>query len=62
MSEQDFWNDNDKAQKTLQENKNLKSTVDEFNYLQSSLDDIEVLIELALEENDSSLEKESILL
>lgn len=58
MSEQDFWNDNDKAQKTLQENKNLKSTVDEFNYLQSSLDDIEILIELALEENDSSLEKE----
>jgi peptide chain release factor 2 len=58
MSEQDFWNDNDKAQKTLQENKNLKDTVGEFNYLQSSLEDIDVLIELALEEDDSQLEKE----
>ena len=58
MSQQDFWNDNEKAQKVLQENKALKETLDEFNYLESSLEEIDVFIELAIEEGDISLEKE----
>ncbi|WP_207645438.1 peptide chain release factor 2 [Romboutsia lituseburensis] len=58
MNEQDFWNDNDAAQKILQENKSLKETVEEYNTLVSSLEEIEVLIELGLEENDESIEKE----
>ena len=58
MSDQSFWNDNEKAQKILQANKSLKDTVDEFNDLITSLDDIIVLMELAVEENDLSLEKE----
>lgn len=58
MSEQDFWDDNEKAQKILQENKNLKDTVEEFSNLKNSIDDIEVLIELAQEEDDESLEQE----
>ena len=58
MSQQDFWNDNDKAQKVLQENKLLKETLDEFNHLESSLEEIDVFIELAIEEGDISLEKE----
>ena len=45
MSEQDFWNDNEKAQRVLQENKNLKDIVDEYNHLQSSVEDAEVLLE-----------------
>lgn len=58
MSQQDFWNDNEKAQKVLQENKLLKETLDEFNHLESSLEEIDVFIELAIEEGDISLEKE----
>jgi peptide chain release factor 2 len=60
MSDQNFWNDNEKAQKTLQENKSLKDTLDEFKDLQNSLEDIVVLLELSEEENDLSLEKEVI--
>ena len=52
MNHQDFWNDNDLAQKILQENKALKETVEEYNQLRESLDDIEVLIEIGLEESD----------
>ena len=58
MSQPDFWNDNEKAQKVLQENKSLKETLDEFNHLESSLEEIDVFIELAIEEGDISLEKE----
>ncbi|MCR8745767.1 peptide chain release factor 2 [Romboutsia lituseburensis] len=58
MNEQDFWNDNDVAQKILQENKARKETVEEYNTLVSSLEEIEVLIEIGLEENDESIEKE----
>ncbi|MCH1958993.1 MULTISPECIES: peptide chain release factor 2 [Romboutsia] len=58
MNEQDFWNNNELAQKVLQENKVLKETVGEFNTLKDSLEEIEVLIELGLEENDESIEKE----
>ena len=58
MSQQDIWNNNEKAQKVLQENKLLKETLDEFNHLESSLEEIDVFIELAIEEGDISLEKE----
>ena len=58
MSQQDFWNNNENAQKVLQENKLLKETLDEFNHLESSLEEIDVFIELAIEEGDISLEKE----
>ena len=58
MSQPDFWNDNEKAQKVLQENKSLKETLDEFNHLESSLEEIDVFIELAIEEGEISLEKE----
>ena len=58
MSQQDFWNDNEKAQKVLQENKLLKETLDEFNHIESYLEEFDVFIELAIEEGDISLEKE----
>ena len=58
MNHQDFWNDNDLAQKILQENKALKETVEEYNQLRESLDDIEVLIEIGLEESDDLIEAE----
>ena len=56
MNHQDFWNDNELAQKVLQENKGLKETVEEYNQLKESLEEIEVLIEIGLEESDDSIE------
>ena len=44
MNEQEFWNDNEIAQKILQENKSLKETVDKYNALKEALEEIEVLI------------------
>ena len=58
MNEQDFWNDNELAQKTLQENKALKETVEEYEGLIEALEEIEVLIEIGMEEKDDSIEKE----
>ncbi|QJA10252.1 peptide chain release factor 2 [Romboutsia sp. CE17] len=58
MNKQEFWNDNEKAQKVIQENKALKDIVDEFNKLTERLEEIELLIEIGLEENDDSVCKE----
>ena len=58
MNKQEFWNDNEKAQKVIQENKSLKDTVEEYNQLSESLEEIELLIEIGLEENDDSICKE----
>ena len=59
MERQDFWEDNENAHKVLQENKKLCETVEKFEQLQKNLEDIEVLIELGLEEDDSEdIEKE----
>ena len=61
MNHQDFWNDNELAQKVLQENKGLKETVEEYNQLKESLEEIEVLIEIGLEESDDSIDECSFL-
>lgn len=59
MEKQDFWEDNEKAQKVLQKNKKLNETVEKFDQLQKNLEDIEVLIEIGLEEDESEdIEKE----
>lgn len=58
MNEQDFWNDNELAQKILQENKVLKETVEEYEKLLETLEEIEILIEIGMEEKDDSIEKE----
>ena len=42
MNEQDFWNDNELAQKVLQENKSLKETVEEYYSLREALEEIEI--------------------
>ncbi len=50
-----FWDDPDKATRIMQELKSLKGTVDQVKALQSARDDIEVLIDMAYEEEDASL-------
>ncbi|MDI0266872.1 peptide chain release factor 2 [Clostridioides difficile] len=58
MNKQDFWNDNEFAQRVLQENKSLKETLEEYESLKNLLEDIEVLIEIGLEEEDDFVEKD----
>ena len=55
MEEPGFWDDADKAARIMQELKGLKGTVDGFRELQGAHDDIQVLIDMAYEENDESL-------
>jgi peptide chain release factor 2 len=50
-----FWDDNDAAQKTISELNALKSLVETMNKLDQSYEDLQVMLELAIEEGDTSL-------
>lgn len=58
MSEPDFWDDQEKAQEILQNSKFIKDKLLDFASLEEQLEELETLIEMALEENDDSLETE----
>ena len=53
-----FWDDQEAAQNLLKNKKVLEDKLSEYDSLKSQLDDIEVMIELALEENDDSMADE----
>ncbi len=55
MTAPDFWNDQAAAQKVINEANNLKDLVKTIRDLQSSYDDVQVLMELAAEESEESL-------
>jgi peptide chain release factor 2 len=57
----DFWNDQAKAQKVTKEKKSIEDTLNEFENLQSRIEDLEVLIEMA-EETQADSQEESQLL
>ena len=50
-----FWDDHKAAQKLLKEKKNIEGRIADFEKLASDLDDVEVMIGLAEEEDDKSL-------
>lgn len=58
MTATDFWNDNETAQTKLKFQKALKTKVERYEALTSKVDDLETLCEMALEEEDDSLEQE----
>ena len=58
MSVPDFWDDNEKAQKLISELNGIKSVVEQFQKLSQEYEDLAVMMELAEEEGDESLEKE----
>ena len=58
MGRQDFWDEVEKAQKIAQELNALKSSVDLFAKLENRLEDANVLLAMALEEDDQELGKE----
>ncbi|MGF9910050.1 peptide chain release factor 2 [Brevibacillus porteri] len=51
----DFWDDNDAAQKTISELNAIKSLVETMSKLDSQYEDLQVMLELVIEEGDSSL-------
>ena len=55
MGEPSFWDDPEKATKISKNVDDLKSEVEEYKNLETSLDDLEVLQEMAAEEQDESL-------
>jgi peptide chain release factor 2 len=54
MAAPGFWNDQEAAQKTVQALKSLKAAVDPAESIAKSLDDAQVMAELASEEKDAS--------
>lgn len=58
MSNPKFWDDTESAQKTVQELKNLKAVVSAPEALRAELEDAQVLVELAQQENEASMGEE----
>ncbi|AQR78607.1 peptide chain release factor 2 [Paenibacillus larvae subsp. pulvifaciens] len=58
MAAPDFWDDQEKAQKTIAELNAIKGSVEQFQALSSEFGDIEVMAQLAEEEDDESLAAE----
>ena len=57
IEQEDFWNDPDYAQKVMKEKKNMEDTVESYEDLQSTLDDIEELIEMTGDDDQSVAEE-----
>ncbi len=55
MQEAGFWDDVDRSQEIMKTVKNLKSTVEAFEALETEYEDIETMMEMAEEENDPEL-------
>ncbi len=58
MQEQDFWNDINKAQEITQTAKGLKDKIENFHRLEQRAEDVQILIEMSLEEEDTSSSSE----
>ena len=59
MEDQNFWNDVEESNKIMKEVKNLKDTIAEFGAIQTAFDDIEAMIDMAEEEDDTDLIEEA---
>ncbi|MCQ5202972.1 peptide chain release factor 2 [Mordavella massiliensis] len=58
LEEPGFWDDAEHSQKIMKELKELKDQLDTMKHLQGTWEDIQVLIEMAHEENDESMAEE----
>ena len=56
----EFWSQQDQAQELLRERSEVKQNVERLDHLQSSLDDLEVLIEMAPEDDESAAEADEL--
>lgn len=57
-SKPDLWNNSQHAQRVTQRLANLEEEIGQYGKLHSQLEDIQVLLELAIEENDENLSEE----
>ncbi|MFD2671952.1 peptide chain release factor 2 [Marinicrinis sediminis] len=60
MSDPDFWNDNESAQKVISEANAVKEVVQQFQQLFDSYEDLQMMMELAQEEQDTDAAQEVI--
>jgi len=58
MSQEDFWNDSDKATRLSKERTYLSSLLETWESIYKDIEDAEILLELALEESDKESETE----
>ena len=58
MAMKNFWDDGDSAQKILKESKMIKDKVEEYNSIINSYDEMILLCDMAIEEDENSLEDE----
>ncbi|MBR6103261.1 MAG: peptide chain release factor 2 [Ruminococcus sp.] len=54
-AEPGFWDDLEASQKVLQETRTLESRLEKYNKLSQSAEDIEVMLDMAAEEDDESM-------
>ena len=59
MNQPEFWNDADRANKINQKTGNIRSKIEHYEGLLSTVEDIEVAMEMAEEEQDESLVEEA---
>lgn len=55
MEAADFWDDTEKSQNYMRELKSLKDTIEKFNKLYMQYEDIETLIQMGYEEEDTEI-------
>ena len=58
MEEPDFWDDPERSQQMMKELKSLKDDKEIYENLETQMEDMETLIEMGYEENDSSVIEE----
>ena len=58
IEQEDFWNNLDYAQKVMKEKKSMENTIDGFNELEKTFEDIEELTEMAEAEDDETMASE----
>ena len=58
MSDPTFWDDPDKAREISQEATQLKNAVDGYKQLVQDVEDARLMLDMAIEEDDASMEKE----
>ncbi|MDQ6422493.1 peptide chain release factor 2 [Paenibacillus sp. LHD-117] len=58
MSMPDFWDDNERAQGVISELNAVKSVVEQYDRLNNDQEELQMMLELAEEEGDESLESE----
>ncbi|MCI6821674.1 MAG: peptide chain release factor 2 [Clostridiales bacterium] len=59
MSRDGFWDDPESAQKLMKEKKSIDDRLEELDKLGSQLEDLEVMVEMAEEENDEEMAQEA---